>query len=92
MFNMEKQKIRIRKIPMAKDGSIEIPKDLRKHLKLVAEKPLVLIEGVDEIIIRREYSPTKKKEKDSWENLSEAALESMWGSEDDIWDEIANGA
>ena len=52
----------------------------------------MLIEGVDEIIIRREYSPTKKKEKDSWENLSEAALESMWGSEDDIWDEIANGA
>ncbi len=92
MLDMEKQKVRIRKVPMNKDGRIEIPEDVRKHLKLGTEKPLVLIEGDDEIIIRREYVPAKKKEKAFWENLSEAALESAWGTEDEVWDEIAKGA
>ncbi len=87
---MNDMKIRkIRTVNVNERGQIVIPEDIRKGFGIAKTSTLVIIEGEEEIILKKESDVMKaiKREDEFWKAISRETMKRAW-SKDDIWDKI----
>lgn len=82
--------MKMRTVVLNERGQIVIPEELRKDLDLKAGQTLVLLEVGDELLLRKEGAVVSDLEdRRFWNAVTRRAMETMWGPEDDVWDQYA---
>ena len=91
LINMNKTETKkIRTVKVNERGQIVIPEDIRKDFGIKKSSVLVMIEGTQEIILRKESDILNdiNDEEVFWRNLSTESMKIAWDKEDSVWDEI----
>ena len=91
LINMNKiETKKIRTVKVNERGQIVIPEDIRKDFGIKKSSVLVMIEGTQEIILRKESDILNdiNDEEVFWRNLSVESMKIAWDKEDSGWDEI----
>ena len=81
---------RIRTVKVNDRGQIVIPEEMRKDFGIKSESTLVIIEGEDELVLRKEEYIMEKidEEGEFWKKAAMHSLKQAWEKEDAIWDKF----
>ena len=81
---------KIRTITINDRGQIVIPEEMRKDFNIKKSSTLVLVEGTNGILIRKEEDVISEieDEKQFWSELTKHSMQRAWFKEDEIWDKV----
>ena len=93
MNNTKYTKIRkIRTVNVNERGQLVIPEEIRKDFGIKGGSTLVMIEGIGEIVLKKEADILNALEEKFWKTLSKEAMKRAWSKEDEIWDRLAEAS